>query len=353
VKARHLTSFSFLMGVEMSIEKTVMPRVVYAARDSSLPRWQFVVILTNRSRSQWSLAECRLDAMCDGPALKVPTHQVEMNDSAIVQGSAHLAPGSACVIAIRDPYPPNVTPANVRVEFVLTGPSGETLRDSLSVSLVPRQTLPLEFPLEGRWTAANARGDLHGIGQAFAFDFVAEEDWSIHQSGTRRQMQPHEFASFGRPLMSPADGIVVAAESGQPDLPCSPTGPPTLEGGVTPGYARTQLCGNHVLIQTVDGDCVLMAHMKQGSLAVSRRDKVVAGQGLGCVGNSGNTTGAHLHIEVLDALPDLHHIGSMKFRQSGVPFGFRNVLRADGSGSGAEAVVPQKGEVLERETPGA
>ncbi len=64
---------------------------------------------------------------------------------------------------------------------------------------------------------------------------------------------------------------------------------------------RTSGCGhsygNHIVYRTVDGKTVLYAHMKdKPTLKVGA--KIKAGQKLGIMGNTGNSYGAHLHIEI-------------------------------------------------------
>lgn len=54
--------------------------------------------------------------------------------------------------------------------------------------------------------------------------------------------------------------------------------------------------GNYVVIQHVDGMTTLYAHQQQ--YAVKAGDKVEQGQTVGYVGSTGNSTGAHLHLEV-------------------------------------------------------
>lgn len=44
---------------------------------------------------------------------------------------------------------------------------------------------------------------------------------------------------------------------------------------------------------------VVVAHMKQGSVAVERGERVGEDQLLGRVGNSGNTTEPHLHVHTV------------------------------------------------------
>jgi hypothetical protein len=330
----------------MNIEVHLMPRIVYAAMDDGLPCWQFVMVLANRSKDQWRLAQCRLSPASNDPAEAIAS-QVGLDGVTMIQAPADLAPGGVRAITIRDPYPAGVHPRAVQLEYTLIGPESAARRDSVSIPLVYEPTMPLDFALEGRWVAANARGDLHGAGIAFAYDFVTERDWNLHQGGVDKLMEPADFDSFGRPVYSPADGEIVSIESSQPDLACSPAGPPTLEKTNPSGKMGRESCGNYAIVRTADGKYVLLAHMKQGSLKVARGQEVAAGQMIGSVGNSGNTTGAHLHIEVLDGLPQMAHLGTTDFRQSGMPFGFcQRHMRLDGNQK-SDVAVFAKGQLIE------
>ncbi len=57
--------------------------------------------------------------------------------------------------------------------------------------------------------------------------------------------------------------------------------------------------GNMVLINHGDGYKTRYAHMVKGSITVSVGDYVEAGQTIGKVGDTGNSTGPHLHFEVI------------------------------------------------------
>lgn len=59
--------------------------------------------------------------------------------------------------------------------------------------------------------------------------------------------------------------------------------------------------GNHVIIQTAADEYLLIAHMQEGSVQVGKDDHVVAGEQLGLVGNSGNTSESHIHIHIQDS----------------------------------------------------
>jgi murein DD-endopeptidase MepM/ murein hydrolase activator NlpD len=55
-----------------------------------------------------------------------------------------------------------------------------------------------------------------------------------------------------------------------------------------------------VFLRLRDGRIVFYAHMIPGSVMVRAGDRVVRGQLLGRVGNSGNSSAPHLHIHVVD-----------------------------------------------------
>ena len=82
----------------------------------------------------------------------------------------------------------------------------------------------------------------------------------------------------GTPIQSVADGVVTKVDG--------PSG----------------ALGNNVWIEhTIDGKKVtsVYAHMQTGSVAVSEGETVSVGQNVGKVGSTGNSTGAHLHFEII------------------------------------------------------
>ena len=56
--------------------------------------------------------------------------------------------------------------------------------------------------------------------------------------------------------------------------------------------------GNYIMIQHVDGNYTLYAHLASGSISLNVGDSVKQGQVIGKVGNSGKSTGPHLHFEI-------------------------------------------------------
>jgi hypothetical protein len=178
---------------------------------------------------------------------------------------------------------------------------------------VPGDPVDLTFPLSGgRFHVAHggSRPIVNGHmkvaapelrawrGQMWALDVVA-----LYPAGNRAQgLFPENlsaYAIFGQPVYAPCDGEVVEVENELPDL-------------TPPESDSENKAGNYVLLRREDGVAVLLAHLRQGSVVVAPGQRVEEGALLGEVGNSGNTTEPHLHVNaqrgvgeetVLDAEP--------------------------------------------------
>jgi murein DD-endopeptidase MepM/ murein hydrolase activator NlpD len=61
------------------------------------------------------------------------------------------------------------------------------------------------------------------------------------------------------------------------------------------GYAGAAY-GNHVVLQLADGKYALYGHL--ATTTVSKGQTVAAGQMVGTVGSTGNSSGPHLHFEI-------------------------------------------------------
>lgn len=129
--------------------------------------------------------------------------------------------------------------------------------------------------------------------ERFAIDFVrvdtsANGVVTFHGDGSRDE----DYLAYGAPLLAVADGTVASVLSDAPDS--------------TPQHAPTdlsfeQLGGNHVILDIGGGNFVYYAHMIPGSATVKVGDKVERGQVIGKLGNSGNSSEAHLHLHVTRA----------------------------------------------------
>ncbi len=119
-----------------------------------------------------------------------------------------------------------------------------------------------------------------------------------------------------------ADATVVRAGDGQRDHLSRNSLPGLIylmliEGNVRSIAGAHRVIGNHVILDLGDGTYAVYAHARRGSLLVKAGDTVRAGQRIGSVGNSGNSSEPHLHVHLMDS-PDLDDA-------RGVPFTWRGV----------------------------
>lgn len=171
--------------------------------------------------------------------------------------------------------------------------------------------IDLAYPFTGRWLVQNSPADRvpsHGttlFATSHAIDFVPVDANDRSAPVTLRTWilpeQPQAFPGFGRPVLAPVDGMVVATHDSDLDHPAH-RGLPSI------GYALSQprrvasgwraLAGNHVMIESGSG-VVALCHLQQGSVAVRPGQRVRVGDRIGCCGNSGNSTEPHLHIQAM------------------------------------------------------
>ena len=78
--------------------------------------------------------------------------------------------------------------------------------------------------------------------------------------------------------------------------------------------------GNYVVIDIGGGHFAFFAHLKTGSVAVKRGDRVKAGDVIGALGDTGNSDGPHLHFHVMD--------GPSPLSSNGIPYVFESFTGA-------------------------
>ena len=75
---------------------------------------------------------------------------------------------------------------------------------------------------------------------------------------------------------------MIAVVDGLPDLP-------------VPQMDRSHLAGNHVILRCAEAE-ILLGHFRKGSVRVEVGQRLRSGDAVAEVGNSGNTSEPHLHI---------------------------------------------------------
>jgi murein DD-endopeptidase MepM/ murein hydrolase activator NlpD len=205
----------------------------------------------------------------------------------------------------------------------------QPVRLTLDIPLAPyTQRVKLAFPLKGNFVVANGRvteGGHHEWSQNFAYDILALGPMlnALLREGTANA----DFAGWGREVLAPAGGTVAYARNDVPDNPGMDAADLNRLAGLPD--QPWPVAGNVVVIDHGTGEFSLLAHMQQGSVRVKKGDRVEPGQVLGLLGNSGNSSGPHLHYHLMD--------GPLLFKSNSLPSHFENI---DGG-------TPAQGEMLE------
>jgi hypothetical protein len=227
--------------------------------------------------------------------------------------------------------------------------------DAPPVSDELREPVVVDFPLRGeRWVAVTTpahRVPSHGtdmLGQRYAFDLLKVDErpgLPFHPlAGTLRGNllggRTRECYAWGQPIHAPFDGEVVTARDGIAERgwihPIRELAV-VLKNAVTFSPARLpQVLGNHVIVRG-EHAYAGFAHLTTGSVAVREGESVRAGDLLGRVGHTGNSTSAHLHFQLMDG-PDL-------LTANGVPCAFRQYeVYRDGAWVPVENGIPGRTE---------
>ena len=118
-------------------------------------------------------------------------------------------------------------------------------------------------------------------GTAHGVDLIALDRLGLRADGVL-PVDPRRYEIFGRVVVAPCAGTVIAAVDGLRDMP-------------VPMVDRRHLAGNHVILRCAAAD-TLLGHFQRGSVRVRAGQQLAIGEPIARVGNSGNTSEPHLHI---------------------------------------------------------
>ncbi|HET6888703.1 MAG TPA: M23 family metallopeptidase, partial [Candidatus Udaeobacter sp.] len=168
------------------------------------------------------------------------------------------------------------------------------------------------FPLRGvwyvGWGASFHTGHRWAIPEEFALDIakVGESGLSHKGDGTRFD----DFYAYGADVLAAADGRVTSLANDQQEDPSAMQRPNETqeaysarlqkEQGERLGKGLTGITGNYVMIDHGKNEYSLYAHLQPGSVGIRVGDHVKAGDVIGKLGSSGNSTEPHLHFHVCD-----------------------------------------------------
>ena len=235
-----------------------------------------------------------------------------------------IDPGARSVIYMWVELPADKAPPATlahKMVFSATSADGKTtdaILENFPVPVSRDPVLTLSPPFHGgTWLAGdgaanttNHRRSIFAIDghlyspERFAIDWqkVGPNGDSRHDGSSRND----NWWGWSEPVLAVADGEITEVVEDYPDNTPRVLPPVTLDN----------IGGNHVTLKIAPNRYVTYAHLQHGSIKVHLHDRVHRGDTLALLGNSGNSTGAHLHMQVTDH-------GSM-LEAEGVPFEFSN-----------------------------
>jgi hypothetical protein len=213
----------------------------------------------------------------------------------------------------------------------------------------------VELPLRGDWSVERTPADRipsHGtdvLGQRYAYDLVRTDHrpgFHLHPAGTLRGLllggRTRDYYGWGQPVHAASGGVVVQAVDGVLERQwLHPVRESWSAVRNTMAFARggldpARLAGNHVIVGA-GGTYALYAHLAPGSVAVATGQGIHAGEVLGRVGHTGNSTAPHLHFQLMDS-PD-------PLQARGIPCAFAAYLvERDGQWRRVERGIPHRRE---------
>jgi hypothetical protein len=185
------------------------------------------------------------------------------------------------------------------------------------------------FPLRGvwyaGWGASFHTGHRWAVPEEFALDIAKIGESGLSHKGDGARFD--NYYAYGADVLAAADGHIISVATNQREDPSAMQRPNETQEAY---FARLQkeqgerlanglpaITGNYVMIDHGKSEYSLYAHLQPGSVRVHVGDEVKAGDVIGKLGSSGNSTEPHLHFHVCDK-PD-------PLMCAGIPVDFSNV----------------------------
>lgn len=230
----------------------------------------------------------------------IVSHDPYGNITFIPFTTTEIRPGEEAIIFVEARASSSSIPSSVVVNLTDKKKQVHSISVPLDTMQIPEETaFPLRFSEDNYWIALNtADVPVHRlalyykndedrfVSQRYAVDLI-QVDGQGRSSRPAGSARKEDYFAWNEEMLSPADGVVVKVVDGNPDMEI--------------GFADEEHPGgNYVVIKHADGWYSLCGHMKQGSITVAEGEPVDKGQAIGRLGNSGNTSEPHLHIQFMD-----------------------------------------------------
>jgi hypothetical protein len=127
------------------------------------------------------------------------------------------------------------------------------------------------------------------VAQRYAVDWEQLDDANRIYHGPREN--PASYTIFGKEVLAVADATVACITDNLPEQ---------TPGKYPDNIPIEQADGNSVVLDLGNHNYALYAHLQPNSIRVHPGDKVIRGQVLARVGNTGNSVAPHLHFHVVN-----------------------------------------------------
>lgn len=197
---------------------------------------------------------------------------------------------SAEITVTLDAQTVNLSPS-AKLPHTATFPGG---RRTKVLSLAVADTAqPFQYRYSFHWTWGALDAE-HDDAYVYSLPFQPGRRYRVDQAfhGRFSHFGDFEYAvdfnmPVGTPIYAARDGVVAGVKDD------------STEGGAEDRYRNA---ANYVMIKHADGTVAEYAHLQAGGVRVAVGDKVKAGDFIALSGNSGYTTGPHLHFFVYKAI---------------------------------------------------
>ncbi len=242
-----------------------------------------------------------LDSHGIAPAIQmIPVRTIEPGQTLVMFDPLDMFPGDLAIAALR-----------FRFEFVDADRTASETELAVAVRTAD-PALPLRVPLDGNVFVAHGHGltdphrridvehpALRALGMTtnsarYALDLTRVDDHGRMFDGEGTRLD--QWYGYGSVVRAPAAGAVLAVADRIADNRMSEAG---VEFAVEP-MSPSGILGNFVILQlgsAADRDVIVFAHLKAGTIRVSRGTVVKPGDPLGEIGFSGNTDFVHTHVQ--------------------------------------------------------
>lgn len=167
-------------------------------------------------------------------------------------------------------------------------------------SILKRNATKMIFPFKEEafvyWGGESLETNYHmeDMNQQYAYDILMVANGAPYQGDPTKN---ESYFVFGKEIIAPCDAMVVKVIDGVRD---------NIPGQVN----KVDLTGNTLVLETQRKEYLLFAHLKSNSIRIKEGDMVKQGQVIAQCGNSGNTTQAHLHLQLQNTIDLFNTIGA-------------------------------------------